>query len=189
MGMSARLSAAWLRLASGVAVRVGLACATAGSAIYGIFLLDGGTGVPAWLVPVSAAIGALGTGALLLVSRSAILQAAAGRVVLALACMLVLPGVASALMVVRGLGRSRRRMSPRPPQCHELRHSDCGCSVQAVDRTAHRGLQHADRPGDGLLHPGRPVHPGDRRGGPSDRGLSGRRARSVAGRSEAPHSR
>ncbi|HYM44550.1 MAG TPA: hypothetical protein VES65_00095 [Solirubrobacteraceae bacterium] len=87
------------------AARAGLGAAVLGSIGYGVYLLHGGTGVPGWLIPVAAGAGAVGALALLtargangprsLTSRAAIL---------AVACALLLPAVASVLMVTRGLG-------------------------------------------------------------------------------------
>ncbi len=93
------------RSRNGVAAKTGLAAAVLCSAGYGIYLLRGGTGVPAWLVPVAAAAGALGAIAVLR-SPDAHVPGASRRsvVVVAVACALVLPGVASALMAIRGLG-------------------------------------------------------------------------------------
>jgi 4-amino-4-deoxy-L-arabinose transferase-like glycosyltransferase len=97
---------------------------------YGVYLLDGGTAVPGWLVPLAICAGILGALALLACSSiadgrsvrarltgghsartplpdgpSADLRDRVGPVtLLAAACALLLPGVASALMVTRGLG-------------------------------------------------------------------------------------
>jgi 4-amino-4-deoxy-L-arabinose transferase-like glycosyltransferase len=81
------------------AARYGLAAAVLCSVGYGIYLLSGGTGVPGWLVPVAAIAGALAVTVLL--AR----RVADGRMaLLALVCMLLLPAVASTLIVTRGLG-------------------------------------------------------------------------------------
>lgn len=100
-GAGAALSA---QAADGARVRAVLAAATLCSFGYGAYLLRGGTDVPSWLIPVAAIVAAAGAGALLAARGAAILRAPANRVALALACVLLLPGVASALMVVRGLG-------------------------------------------------------------------------------------
>jgi 4-amino-4-deoxy-L-arabinose transferase-like glycosyltransferase len=94
----AGLALAW-RARARLAARYGLAAAVLCSVGYGIYLLSGGTGVPGWLVPVAAIAGAF-TIAMLLA-----LGAVKGRtVLLALVCVLLLPAIASTLMVTRGLG-------------------------------------------------------------------------------------
>ncbi len=100
-GAGAALSA---RARSQLAARAGLAAAILCSVSYGIYLLHGGTDVPSWLIPVAVVVGAAGAGALLGARHAAILRSPTSRVTLTLACALVLPGVASVLMVVRGLG-------------------------------------------------------------------------------------
>ncbi len=92
------------KAAKRAAARVGLAAATLCSVGYGVYLLQGGVAVPAWLIPVAASIGAAGACALLAARRIAALRSPVSCVILALTSMLVLPGVACALMVVRGLG-------------------------------------------------------------------------------------
>lgn len=87
-----------------IAARVGLAVAVVCSVSYGGYLLHGGTGVPAWLIPLAAIIGVAGTAALLAAHHATLLQPPPRAVVLALACALLLPAVASVLIVVRGLG-------------------------------------------------------------------------------------
>ena len=94
----AGLALAW-RARAQPAARYGLATAVLCSVGYGIYLLDGGTGVPGWLIPIAAIAGVLA--ATMLLAR----RGAGGRtVLLAVACALLLPAVASALMVTRGLG-------------------------------------------------------------------------------------
>jgi 4-amino-4-deoxy-L-arabinose transferase-like glycosyltransferase len=87
-----------------MAARVGLAGALLCSVGYGIYLLAGGTGVPSWLAPVAAVVGAAGAGALLATRGAGVLRSPTSRVLLAFACALVLPTVASVLIVARGLG-------------------------------------------------------------------------------------
>jgi 4-amino-4-deoxy-L-arabinose transferase-like glycosyltransferase len=110
--------------------RLGLAAALLCSVAYGIHLLQGGTGVPGWLIPAAALAAAAGALALLLphgadrrAARSSVASspeegarrpALGSRAVLpplgsrallpAAACALLLPAVASVLMVARGLG-------------------------------------------------------------------------------------
>ncbi len=96
--------AALAQRASSRVAGVGLAAAVLCSTGYGIYLLGGGTGVPAWLVPLAAIVGAAGAAALLAVRGAVLLRTPSNRVVLALTCALLLPAVASVLMVVRGLG-------------------------------------------------------------------------------------
>jgi 4-amino-4-deoxy-L-arabinose transferase-like glycosyltransferase len=82
-----------------------LAGALLASVGYGIYLLGGGSRVPGWLVPVAVCAGVLGALALGAARRAGGVKAPTGAVVaLAIACALLLPGVAAALMVVRGLG-------------------------------------------------------------------------------------
>ncbi|HEV2975461.1 MAG TPA: glycosyltransferase family 39 protein [Solirubrobacteraceae bacterium] len=100
-GVGAALAA---RAVDGVGLRATLAAATLCSAGYGVYLLRGGTAVPGWLIPVATIVAAAGAGALLVARAAAVLRSPASRVVLALACVLLLPGVASTLIVVRGLG-------------------------------------------------------------------------------------
>lgn len=90
--------------------------ALVGSMAYGVYLLRGGTGVPGWLVPlacVAALAGALALGLRLRASArsgtgagagEAARPAAATALALALVVLLLAPGVASLLMVTRGLG-------------------------------------------------------------------------------------
>ena len=103
------------------AARYGLAAALLCSVGYGVHLLSGGTGVPGWVIPVAALAAAAGAMALL-APRPRAGDPASGAtsgspgagaretildrrvLVLALACALLLPAVASVLMVTRGLG-------------------------------------------------------------------------------------
>jgi 4-amino-4-deoxy-L-arabinose transferase-like glycosyltransferase len=72
---------------------------------YGIGLLDGGTDVPGWLVPTAICLAVAGTLALLVPRLTSTLRfGGRASTVAALACALLLPGTASALMVTRGLG-------------------------------------------------------------------------------------
>jgi 4-amino-4-deoxy-L-arabinose transferase-like glycosyltransferase len=87
-----------------VAARIGLAGALLCSAGYGIYLLGGGTGVPGWLAPLAAVLAAAGAVALLRTRDAGVLGSSTSRIVLVLACALLLPAVTSVLMVTRGLG-------------------------------------------------------------------------------------
>jgi 4-amino-4-deoxy-L-arabinose transferase-like glycosyltransferase len=86
--------------------RTCLAGALLASVGYGVYLLGGGSDVPGWLVPVAICAALVGAVALAATTRTeGAVRGLSNRVVaLVLACALVLPGVASALMVVRGLG-------------------------------------------------------------------------------------
>ncbi len=96
------------------ATRYGLAAAVFCSVGYGVYLLSGGTGVPGWLIPVTSVAAAVGGLALLAPRPRAGDQApgaGAGEtpldrrvVALAVCCALLLPAIASVLMVTRGLG-------------------------------------------------------------------------------------
>ena len=87
------------------AVRMWLAGAVAASVGYGVFLLDGGSGVPGWLVPVAVCAGAIGVVGASARRRGGGDTQLTGRVlVVAIGCALLLSGVTSVLMVVRGLG-------------------------------------------------------------------------------------
>ena len=100
----AGVAVAWQRREK-LASQSGLAGALLASVGYGIYLLGGGSGVPGWLIPVAACAGVLGTVTLAATRRASAVGAPTGSAVaLALVCALLLPGVASALMVVRGLG-------------------------------------------------------------------------------------
>ena len=102
----AGLELAWRSRARGGA-RYGLAGALLCSVAYGVYLLRGGTNVPGWLVPVAVLAGLLGALALLVPSRglgAADRSLGSRAVLLAVGCALVLPAVAAALMVTRGLG-------------------------------------------------------------------------------------
>jgi 4-amino-4-deoxy-L-arabinose transferase-like glycosyltransferase len=101
----AGLSLAW-RARQRPAARLGLAGAVLCSVGYGVYLLQGGTRVPGWLIPVAALAGAVGALALLAPRGASGPRPPLGSraFLLAVACALLLPGVASALMVVRGLG-------------------------------------------------------------------------------------
>jgi 4-amino-4-deoxy-L-arabinose transferase-like glycosyltransferase len=78
---------------------------------YGVFLLRDGVGVPSWLTSTAIGLGAVHAIAVLAMSPRASVHGGAyshdlaARVgTTALACALLLPAVASALMVTRGLG-------------------------------------------------------------------------------------
>jgi 4-amino-4-deoxy-L-arabinose transferase-like glycosyltransferase len=81
------------------------------SIAYGVFLLRDGVGVPAWLTPTAIGLG-VGSASAVFVAiarpSSSVRPRARGSVARAsgtlLACALLLPAVASALMVTRGLG-------------------------------------------------------------------------------------
>jgi 4-amino-4-deoxy-L-arabinose transferase-like glycosyltransferase len=100
-GVGAALAA---QAIDGTRVRVVLAMAMLFSVAYGTYLLKGGTGVPGWLIPVASVVAVAGAVGLLAARRAAALHSPASRIALALLCTLLLPGVASTLMVVRGLG-------------------------------------------------------------------------------------
>ncbi len=87
-----------------MAASAGLAAAMGCSVGYGIYLLDGGTAVPGWLVPVASLTAALGALALLTAQGRRIFRSSMSGVLVTMACVLVLPAVASVLMVTRGLG-------------------------------------------------------------------------------------
>ncbi len=73
---------------------------------YGVYLLQGGTAVPGWLAPAAVVLGVAGVLALWAPRRPGRGFGAPTRGVVAFAvvCALLLPGVAAALMVTRGLG-------------------------------------------------------------------------------------
>jgi 4-amino-4-deoxy-L-arabinose transferase-like glycosyltransferase len=87
-----------------LAAQACLAGALLASVGYGIYLLDGGTNIPGWLVPVAVCVAVAGVLALAMARRNAPAAPTGGVVALVLACALLLPGVASVLTVVRGLG-------------------------------------------------------------------------------------
>jgi 4-amino-4-deoxy-L-arabinose transferase-like glycosyltransferase len=82
-----------------------LAGALAVSVAYGVWLLRGGTAVPGWLAPAAACFGGAGALALLVASARRGRRGMATRATTAaFGGALLLPAVASALMVTRGLG-------------------------------------------------------------------------------------
>ncbi len=88
-----------------LAAQACLAGALLASVGYGIHLLGGGSRVPGWLVPVAACAGVIGGLALAAARRAGGVRAPMGAVMaLVIACALLLPGAAAALMVIRGLG-------------------------------------------------------------------------------------
>ena len=85
--------------------RQSLAVAVVISIAYGAYLLRGGVGVPAWLIPAAVCLGAACSVALLAVGAGARGRgAAAVAMVAATGCGLLLPAVASLSMVTRHLG-------------------------------------------------------------------------------------
>jgi 4-amino-4-deoxy-L-arabinose transferase-like glycosyltransferase len=98
------MALAWRRREE-LAAQACLAGAVLASVGYGSYLLDGGSRVPGWLVPVAVCAAALAVLGLAAARRADGAQApSAGMVAGTIACALLLPGVASALMVTRGLG-------------------------------------------------------------------------------------
>jgi hypothetical protein len=88
-------------------VRRALAGALLVTVAYGIYLLGGATAVPGWLGPAALCLGLAGALALLATGRLSHVSSPAltARVtVAAIGCALVLPAVASTLIVTRGLG-------------------------------------------------------------------------------------
>jgi 4-amino-4-deoxy-L-arabinose transferase-like glycosyltransferase len=86
-------------------VGVGLAGTILVCIAYGVYLLRGGTAVPGWLVPTAIILGIVGVSGLLVPRIAALLRISKPvGVAMALASSLLLPGTASALMVIRGLG-------------------------------------------------------------------------------------
>ncbi len=72
---------------------------------YGVYLLDGGSRVPGWLVPAAVCAGMVAVLGLVAARRGGKAEIPAGGVLAsAVVCALLLPGVTSALMVIRGLG-------------------------------------------------------------------------------------
>jgi 4-amino-4-deoxy-L-arabinose transferase-like glycosyltransferase len=97
------------------AARGALAATVIVSVGYGVYLLDGGTGVPGWLAPTAICLGVAGALAALAARRSAgasdpardatgASDSTGPAVALAIGCALLLPAVAAALIVTRGLG-------------------------------------------------------------------------------------
>ncbi|MHB8241712.1 MAG: mannosyltransferase YkcB-related protein, partial [Solirubrobacteraceae bacterium] len=108
----AGVAVAWRRRESATA-QVALAGSLLACVGYGIALLSEGTGVPGWLVPAAACAGVLGTLALVAARRAGPAKAPlGGAVALVLTCALLLPGVASALIVIRGLGPAAAPYEP-----------------------------------------------------------------------------
>ena len=92
------------RRAAPVALAGALACCVG----YGVYLLRGGTAVPGWLAPAAIVLGVAGVLALWAPRRgqggSSFRSPTRGVVAFVVLCALLLPGVAAALMVTRGLG-------------------------------------------------------------------------------------
>ncbi|MFI5003644.1 MAG: ArnT family glycosyltransferase [Solirubrobacterales bacterium] len=110
---------------------LGLAAALLCSVGYGVYLLHGGTGVPGWLIPVAACAGVVGALVLLVPLRSG--QAPMSRaVMLAVACALLLPGVAAVLMVTRGLGPFAAPYEPASATVSRARAHDAQMQDQQV---------------------------------------------------------
>ncbi len=87
------------------AARGALAATLAVSVGYGVYLLDGGIGVPGWLTPVAICLGVGGALAVLAARRAPGPRDWAGpAVALALGCALLLPAATATLTVTRGLG-------------------------------------------------------------------------------------
>jgi 4-amino-4-deoxy-L-arabinose transferase-like glycosyltransferase len=87
------------------AARACLAAALLGCTGYGAYLLQGGTGVPGWLLPVSLCFGIGGALAALLVHRLRGEGRSAGLAIgLVLACALPATAITSVLTVTRNLG-------------------------------------------------------------------------------------
>jgi 4-amino-4-deoxy-L-arabinose transferase-like glycosyltransferase len=97
------------------AVRLTLAGALVATLAYGIYLLNGATGVPGWLIPAAAVVAAAALGLLAVghvprvltsvsISRPPSRDITVRAMLVAIAAALLLPAVASALMVTRGLG-------------------------------------------------------------------------------------
>jgi len=110
------------------------------SVAYGVYLLEGGTGVPGWLIPVAVCAGLASTLAVLAAGSGIGSQATVGRAtVAAVGCALLLPAVASALMVTRGLGPFAAPFEPAsatPPTVRAKRVSRA--SARFVDEIASR---------------------------------------------------
>ncbi len=89
------------------AARRTLAGALIATVAYGIYLLDNATGAPRWLTPAAICVGAAAALVLLAIghTRRTRSRDVAGRAMLAaIGSALLMPAVASALMVTRGLG-------------------------------------------------------------------------------------
>ncbi len=95
---------AWSRRKDPATMRV-LAGTLIASVAYSVYLLGGGTDVPGWLVPAATCLGAAAALALLVAgSRARVRELTRGATVASIGCALLLPAVASALIVTRGLG-------------------------------------------------------------------------------------
>lgn len=100
----AGVAVAWRKRQTTI-VQALLAGALLASVGYGVYLLGGGSRVPGWLIPVAACAGVGGALTLAAARRTSARGASsAAATVLALACGLLLPGAACALIVIRGLG-------------------------------------------------------------------------------------
>jgi len=98
------VAAAWPQRRRPLVART-LAGALLASVAYGVRLLEAGTGVPGWLIPAAVCVGAAGVLAVIAASSRTGLPDMTGRATAAaVGCALLLPAVASVLMVTRGLG-------------------------------------------------------------------------------------
>jgi 4-amino-4-deoxy-L-arabinose transferase-like glycosyltransferase len=105
------LELAW-RERERLAAQLALTGALLASLSYGIYLLAGGSGVPGWLVPLTLGAGAAATLAIAAARRTAAGAPGAGTFALVLLCSLLLPGIASALVVIHGLGPAAAPYEP-----------------------------------------------------------------------------
>ena len=127
----AGIAVAWRRRAQ-PATQACLAGALLASVGYGIYLLQGGSRVPGWLVPVAVCASILGLIALA-GARSAdgLGTPARGVMALVIASVLLLPGVAAALMVIRGLGPFA---APYEPSSATLSHTQAKRTRQSDEQ-------------------------------------------------------
>ncbi len=131
------VAAAWSQRRRAAVPRL-LAGALIASIAYGVYLLGGGVDVPAWLTPAAVCLGAVGALTVLAAGSSGRRRKLADRATpAALACTLLLPAVASALMVSRGLGPFAAPFEPASatPSTTQARRTD-SASARLVERIA-----------------------------------------------------
>ena len=111
------LALAWQRRRE-PAAQACLASAVLASVGYGLYLLNGGSRVPGWLVPIAVCAAAIAAIAAIAIGvrrrRGQDTALTGGLAALAVVSALLLPGVASALMVIRGLGPFAAPYEPSP---------------------------------------------------------------------------
>lgn len=113
--------------------RAWVAVAVLTSVAYGIYLLRGASGVPAWLIALAACLAVAGS--LLALRRT--LPHGVSSLPAAIACALLLPAVASALVVKDGLGPFNAPYEPtHAAQAPQLQYARARAALARLSREA-----------------------------------------------------